>query len=165
MPAADDRLDLRAGAVSDDATVVQDDDAVGERVDLVQVMRGEDDGASAVGEVVHGRPEAAPCVHVHADGGLVQDEQARVAMIARPKRRRWHRVGVQAVHKREQSAHREVGQQAAVLQHRTGEAAADGCGGLDPKMRAVPTSGLTRPSTISVVVDLPAPFGPSRARI
>ncbi len=40
---------------------------------------------------------------------------------------------------------------------------ADGLRGSSPKSRACPASGARRPSSTAIAVDLPAPFGPSRA--
>src|SRR5947209_16352499 len=37
--------------------------------------------------------------------------------------------------------------------------------GSRPKINALPASGGSRPSIMSIVVDLPAPFGPSRATV
>ena len=55
------------------------DDPVGEGVGLLKVVRGEDDGAPALGVGVDGLPEAAAPLDVHACGRLIEDEQCRVA--------------------------------------------------------------------------------------
>ena len=55
------------------------DDPVGEGVGLLEVVRGEDDGAPALGVGVDGLPEAAAPFDVHACGRLIEDEQCRVA--------------------------------------------------------------------------------------
>ena len=55
------------------------DDAIGEVVGLLQVVRGEDHRAPVRGVGVDGLPEAAAPLHVHAGGRLVEDEQSRIA--------------------------------------------------------------------------------------
>ena len=77
-PARRHRLDLRRGAVGDDPAVPEQDDPVGVRVGLLQVVRGEQHGAAPVGVLPDRGPEAAPPLHVHPGGRLVQDEQFRV---------------------------------------------------------------------------------------
>jgi hypothetical protein len=39
------------------------------------------------------------------------------------------------------------------------------CAGEPPKSETLPLSGACRPSSMSIVVDLPAPFGPSSATV
>ena len=77
-PARRHRLDLRRGAVGDNLAVPEQDDPVGVGVRLLQVVRGEQHGAAAGGILPDRGPEAAPALHVHPGGRLVQDEQFRV---------------------------------------------------------------------------------------
>ena len=77
--AAHGGADLSGGAVGDDAPMTHQDDPVGEGVGLLEVVRGEDDGAPALGVGVDGLPEAAASLDVHACGRLIEDEQCRVA--------------------------------------------------------------------------------------
>ncbi len=58
----------------------QDQDAVGQLLGLVQVVRGEQDaGVVIVGEPMHQVVELAPGLRVEADGGFVQEQQFRAA--------------------------------------------------------------------------------------
>ena len=77
--AAHGGADLRGGAVGDEAPMTHQDDPVGEGVGLLKVVRGEDDGAPALGIGVDGLPEAAAPLDVHACGRLIEDEQCRIA--------------------------------------------------------------------------------------
>ena len=82
-----DRLDARAAdlvlqrlgrALGDDAAAVDDPDAVGEHVGLLEVLGGEEDGHAAVGrEPLHLLPQRAAALHVEAGGGLVEEQDAR----------------------------------------------------------------------------------------
>ena len=77
--AAHGGADLCGGAVGNDAPMTHQDDPVGEGVGLLEVVRGEDDGAPALGIGVDGLPEAAAPLDVHTCGRLIEDEQRRIA--------------------------------------------------------------------------------------
>jgi hypothetical protein len=68
-------LDLGRGPVGDHPAADQDHDPVGVLVGLLQVVGGEQDGGPAVGQPAHAPPERPAGLHVHAGGGLVQEEQ------------------------------------------------------------------------------------------
>ena len=72
-------LDLGGCAFADDAAFVDDDDAVGERVGLFEVVGGEEDGLAAGGEGADLLPEGAAGFDVEADGGLVEEDEIGVA--------------------------------------------------------------------------------------
>ena len=83
---AGDRLDRRAAdlglqlgrrALGDDLAVVDDPDPVGERVGLLQVLGGEEDGHPVLGgEPRDLVPERGAALDVEAGGGLVEEEDA-----------------------------------------------------------------------------------------
>ena len=75
---ADGVLDRSRGPVGDDTAAGHEDDAVGSRVRLFEVVSREEDGPAAVGEPAHRVPEVASRLHVHGGGGLVEDQQLRV---------------------------------------------------------------------------------------
>ena len=77
--AEDARLDLGRRTLGDDAPAVQEDDAVGERVRLLQVVGGEENGAAAGGARTDLRPERAPRLDVEPHGRLVEKEQVGIA--------------------------------------------------------------------------------------
>ena len=68
-----------AGALGLDPSVADDDHSVGDGLDLGQQVRGEQDGAAAVGEVAQQPPHPAHPFGVEAVGGLVEDQDLRVA--------------------------------------------------------------------------------------
>ena len=53
----------------------------------------------------------------------------------------------------------------AGLQHRADGPSAIASAGVMPNSETVPASGGNSPSTMSIVVDLPAPLGPSSATV
>ena len=79
MVAGAKRFDLGGRAFADHAALVDDDDAVGERVGLFEVVRGEQDGLAAGGSDADLRPHAAAGFDVEADGGLVEEDEVGVA--------------------------------------------------------------------------------------
>ena len=72
-------LDARRRTVGDHPSLVEHHDAIGERVGFLEVVRGQQDGAARAGEPADARPEAAARLDVHANGGLVEKEQHRIA--------------------------------------------------------------------------------------
>ena len=70
---------LLARAVGDDPAVADDQQVVGDRLDLQQQVRGEQHGAAAVGEVAQQAAHPADALGVEAVGGLVEDQHLRVA--------------------------------------------------------------------------------------
>jgi hypothetical protein len=66
---------------------------------------------------------------------------------------------------REQLAHREIADQRAGLEHHADRAAGDRLRRRAPNTDTVPASGSLDPRSMSIVVDFPAPFGPSSATI
>ncbi len=58
---------------------MQDQDPVGDRIGLFEVVRGEQHRASLVRLLAHGGPECLARRHVHAGGRLVEDDQIAVA--------------------------------------------------------------------------------------
>ena len=70
--------DLRAGAVGDDAALADQHDPVGVLVGLLEVVRGEEHRAAALGVAADRRPEGAAALDVHAGGGLVEQQQRGV---------------------------------------------------------------------------------------
>ena len=71
--------DRRRRADLHDVAVGQDGDAVGEALRLVHVVRGQQDRPAEVAEPVDQGPRAAPGAGVEPRGGLVEEQQVRVA--------------------------------------------------------------------------------------
>ena len=66
-------------ALGDDVAVVDDPDAVGEHIGLLQVLRGQEDGhALLLREPADLAPERVPALRVEPGGRLVEEEDARV---------------------------------------------------------------------------------------
>ena len=72
-------LDFCRSAFADDSAFVDDDDAVGEGVGLFEVVGGEENGLSLSGQGANLLPEGAAGLDVHADGGLVEEDEVGVA--------------------------------------------------------------------------------------
>ena len=72
-------LEFGEGAVLDDRALVQDRDAVGELLGLVEVLGGEQHGRAALGELLDGLPHLDPRLGVEAGGGFVEEDDRRVA--------------------------------------------------------------------------------------
>ena len=70
--------DLGRRGVRDDPPAGQHHDPVGVLLDLIQVVRGEDDGPAGGGEGAHRGPELAAALHVQRPGRLVQQHDVRV---------------------------------------------------------------------------------------
>ena len=58
----------------DELALVDHADAVGHLLGFLDVVRGEDDGGPLVAQLADERPHVAPQLHVHARGGLVEEQ-------------------------------------------------------------------------------------------
>ncbi len=76
--AGDLPLQLGRGPLGDDAAVVDDRQSVAERVRLLQVVRGEEDGDAALAQAAHLVPDPGTALRVEAGGRLVQEQQRRL---------------------------------------------------------------------------------------
>jgi hypothetical protein len=74
-----DALDLGWGAFADDATFVDDNDAVGEGVGLFEIVSGEENGLALSREGAYLMPESAAGFDVQANGGFVEKDEIGVA--------------------------------------------------------------------------------------
>jgi hypothetical protein len=79
LPARGLLLDGGGGAVRDDASPVQHDDSRREGVGLLEIVRRQQDRSSAGRQLPDRAPEQAARLDVHADGRLVEEEQAGIA--------------------------------------------------------------------------------------
>ncbi len=185
-----DRLDLGGRAVGDDPTGAHDDDAVGEGVGLVEVVRREDDRAARVGELAHGGPEGVPASTSIAAVGSSSTSRSGSDTTATAKRARcsWppeslftRRPAISVQRARRRAASTGIGRRCAAATSATasrtvvsGSSAppwsiaptrpeTTAVRGSAPKSSAWPSVGVERPSARSTVVVLPAPFGPRRA--
>src|SRR6185436_16325907 len=70
---------LLHGAGGDDPPFAQDGDAVGELLDLVQVVRRQEDSLAEPPQRADRLPGATPCAGVEAGRWLVEEDQLRVA--------------------------------------------------------------------------------------
>ena len=70
-------LQLGGRALGDDLAVVDDPDAVGEHVGLLEVLRGEKDRHAVAGEPAHLVPQRGAALWVEAGGRLVEEQQPR----------------------------------------------------------------------------------------
>ncbi len=77
--------------------------------------------------------------------------------------RKW--VRIVRGHERDQLANAEVVRQRPRLEHPTDQADLTAAAGERAKTVTAPASGRVRPSTMSIVVVLPAPFAPSSATV
>ena len=66
-------------AEGDDLAVVHDGDAVAEALGFVHVVGGEDDGSAGLFELVDEIPEMATGLGIEAGGGLIEEEEFRIA--------------------------------------------------------------------------------------
>ena len=76
LDVADGGLELVGGALGDDAAAVDDRDAVGELVGLVEVLRGEQHGRARRDEPADGVPHLRAGARVEAGGRLVEEDAA-----------------------------------------------------------------------------------------
>src|SRR5437763_309520 len=72
--AADPRLQLVGGAAGDDAAGVDEGDAVGQLVGLLQILRGEQDGRAVAHPIADDVPHREPARRVEPGGRLVEEE-------------------------------------------------------------------------------------------
>ena len=68
---------LGEGAIGDDDALVEDDHAVGESFCFVQLVGGQHDRASSVGEGAHDAAYGVAAVHIDAGGRLVEERHLR----------------------------------------------------------------------------------------
>jgi hypothetical protein len=71
------RLQLGGGSLGDDLAAVDDADAVGEHVGLLEVLGREEDGHAVAGQAADLVPQRGTALRVQARGGLVEEQQAR----------------------------------------------------------------------------------------
>ncbi|CCH16009.1 Protein of unknown function [Micromonospora lupini str. Lupac 08] len=76
--AGDLPLELRWGALGDDLAVVHDRDPVAERVGLVEVVRGDEDGHAVAAQSPDLVPHVGAALRVEAGGRLVQEDDLRL---------------------------------------------------------------------------------------
>jgi hypothetical protein len=72
-------LELGRGAGLDHQAVVDHHDLVGEAIGLFEVLRGEQRGDTTVHELVDEIPHRVPAARIEASGGLVEEENRRLA--------------------------------------------------------------------------------------
>ncbi len=72
---ADRGLELVAGALGDDLAVVDNRDAVGELVGLVQVLGGQQHGGARGHQRAHDLPNLVAAARVQTGGGFVEEDQ------------------------------------------------------------------------------------------
>src|SRR5262245_12254005 len=77
--ASDAGLQLPWRGIGDPNSTVDDYDALGERVGLFQVVGGQYNRLASTGGRTHASKEGAPCLDIHAYGGLVEEEHLWVA--------------------------------------------------------------------------------------
>ncbi len=189
---ADHRLDLGRGPVGDDRAVRHQHRAIGVRVGLLEVVRGEHDRLAARGEGAHRRPERVAPLDVERDGRLVEHEQLRVAD---ERDGEAHALGLAAgellgaligdladageLERLLDVERRGYSEAIIATSSRTDRSLisapvcsmpptapwATACAGGRPNTDTLPSSGSSRPSSMSIVVDLPAPLGPSSATV
>ena len=70
---------LLRSAQRDDAAVIHDGDAVAQALGLIHVVRGENDGAARLLELVDQVPQMAARLGIEAGGRLVEKQQLRIA--------------------------------------------------------------------------------------
>src|ERR1700722_6276211 len=75
----EERTQLRERAGDDDGALVQDGDPIGELLGLVQVLRGEEDGRPAAGEVLDHLPDVDAGLGVQAGSRLVEEDDRWLA--------------------------------------------------------------------------------------
>ncbi len=80
---ADRRLQVVGGAFSDDPPVIDDRDAVGELVGLVEVLRGEQHRRAGGHEPPDRRPHLGTGAGVEPGGGLIEEDEGRLRDEAR----------------------------------------------------------------------------------
>ena len=82
--AGDRAFQLLGSSFGDDLPVVDDGDAVAERVRLVQVVRGQKDGDAALVQPLHLVPDARSALRVEAGSRLVEEQELRLVDKAQP---------------------------------------------------------------------------------
>ena len=188
--AGDAVLDLGGRAFANDAAFVDDHDAMGEHVGLFEIMRGQQHGFAGSRERANLIPERAAGFDVHADGGLVEEDQVRIA--AKRQREegplllaagelaehlvcdavdlrdahdfgRGQRIGIVAAEEVDVLADAQHLRHAGDLQHGADAGAGVGVAGIAAEHAGGAGVGEMRPSSRRTAVVFPAPLGPSRA--
>ena len=77
--AGDTPLELLRGPLGDEASAVEDRDAVGEPVGLVEVLGGQEDGGAVADEAADDVPHGAAAAGIEAGGRLVEEDDLRRA--------------------------------------------------------------------------------------
>ena len=75
---ADRRLQVGGPALAHDAAVIDDRDAAGELVGLLEVLRREEDRRAVAVEVAHLVPQVEPARRIEAGGRLVEEQHRRL---------------------------------------------------------------------------------------
>src|ERR1700691_5108724 len=73
------RFDFCWRAFRDDLALIDDRDAVGESVGLLEVVRGEEDSFSAIDQAANFFPQGAAGLDIESDGGLIQKQEIGIA--------------------------------------------------------------------------------------
>ena len=175
----------------DHAAAVDDRDPVAKLLGLLHVVRGEYGGASLATAIADDLPHLPPRVGIEAGGRLVEKQQLRIAHqghghgqpLLLPARevldprvrlllqrnpgdggRRLDAVAIESCERGSRSRDRELVGKTRFLQ-RDADAAANRLRIVAPprmpRISISPAVGSSRPSSISMVVVLPAPLGPS----
>ena len=76
--ASDFGLQLRRRSLRHDAAAVDDPDAVGQGVGLLEVLRGKEHGHALAGQPPHLIPQRGAALGVEPRGGLIEEQQPRV---------------------------------------------------------------------------------------
>ena len=79
MPPGTSRLSSAGRALGDDPAVVEQRDAVGEPVGLLEVLRGQEDRDAAGDEVADDVPHRPAAARIEAGRRLVEEDDPRVA--------------------------------------------------------------------------------------
>ena len=191
---ADHRLDLGRRPVGDDRPVRHQHDPVGVGVGLLEVVGREEDrlarrrrtrASSSRRRGGPRRPSRRSARRARAGrGSLTSAIAKRTRCVCPPESFCVRRsamsvipvssstsstsngVRVERGHHRDELAHREVADQRAGLEHRADRARVDGRLRRPSRTRTrCRRRASSRPSSMSIVVDLPAPFGPSSATV
>ena len=185
---------LARRAERDDLAVVHDRHAVAQPLGLVHVVRGQQDRPAGLLELLDEIPELPPRLRIEAGGRLVEKEQLGIAderagerqpllLPARERADARRRASPRAARARSPRPapgpdRRSCGTGAASRRTVSLSESCVSCSWMPSRWRSAgasdaqrspststsPASGSVSPSQISIVVVLPAPFGPSRPK-
>ena len=79
QPTRHELLQLAGRPTGDDAALVQDRDVVGQLIGLIEILRREEHGRPAVGQLADRPPHLVASLRVEPAGGLVQEDDCRTA--------------------------------------------------------------------------------------